>query len=1402
MTAISSCFSNVASAQNRFYWETIPVFDGGRTMPLSSFARQIVFEICGTTRPFIIQDTSVLAELDRVVANQRLLETTGTTTTDNTSPDENSSPIVPNIRSIDTGLGAVADMLRNAQHNAKTDRIERIPYMTGTQAAAIAERIRTLVPLQGRYFDPSELLLSWIVEPEIWEFIPIINVPENEYRQMQGFPLINNTGITLSRAAVFQIKNSDNFKQRHFELAQKQQNPSNPELSESDKITERILAAIYTFENLTFDPRKHSPDRMIEILRTAVPKSFHVADLAWNKLRTLGDNPENLQQESTHPTSTRWAEIYVAIKQLTDDFIRNDNAEQRRIPNLNTVELQFEKILKLIESNIDESSSLMQKIYPANITNNNKSKNNPTPQTQNSTAEKNPIDPESILPKLFTKQVLSENENEIRQCILAYNYSLQSLYREVEAAYISLYDNGRTLRVMPIISAQTLSDVDTDYAVNPWASIRLVLNGGERAIRRFIDPKFKMTTLPAPPADKQEKTETETTNKEKIPQEKTTQEKPPKDTPSVTSMLSIVPKETKTETNTETNTVETENKNVDAINKNETNKNTNTNESLADGENIRNDNSNAKNKSDNEDNIDIFAGADTNIYSRNQFLSEDDSLIFINEPVLSLRINVLDSLYSIFISPTRIDAATQFLQISQSVRQVIRECALRVEVYRQQLVASDDQLSVEMLNKTHYPLYEKVGTEHFYFSISPFFWMTVLALGAILFGAAAIVAAFFWRSITATVNTQVVKKISEEEAAIETGNVSVAEMSGIKSGVRSGTRSGVRSGVRSGIRSGIKSNETKSAIITTPDEDDDADTEADVNNIMESIVAPGFYSMVNSSVNSDSREDSVINTQPQNEKMAVGSNPVWHEETADYTNSTEEVMLWIGVGFLLVSIIVALIGGVMRALISGWAPVTNMYETVILMAVSAAVLGIWYTLYPLVQPALSLAWRYTEFPQFSQFKLIFGNRVASPDSSNLTSGEAAIREAAQQFGGAYIGGGMSGGMSNVGVDLVEAKIENEKRLTVIRQVWLAIPRVILMLVTFCFLMWVSYGDASGSVGWFDKFSQAMSMLDVIDLAVVLVSIFAIVWFVPRIILSLTIFLPLVLNSVSVASSLGMFSYSDRQAASASLQGRSMTSVFSGENAAAVAGGTLFDNSGEIWFKSARNKILDRKLFLIAAAIIVFLAGFFAYGNTAQLNPNFKPLTAVLRSNFWLTVHVIAIIVSYAAAFIAWSMSVIALGAVIFGRYEIKLVRGRRELKFPAMFEIFVPTVSRLIRFALLLLAVGTILGARWADYSWGRFWGWDPKEVWALITILFFAVVLHARLAKYYGRIGIVVGALFSSIAVIMTWYGINFVFKGSVHSYGGGAANAATLFLIIFITINLLWGIAAIVRYKSELNR
>ncbi|MDR1053077.1 MAG: hypothetical protein LBL39_02785, partial [Planctomycetaceae bacterium] len=1028
---ISICISGVAFAQNKFYLETIPVFDGGRTMPLSSFAQQIVFEICGTTRPFFSQDTTVIAELDRIAENQRLLETV-VPVADDSKNHENTVSIVPDIRSMDTGLGVVADTLRNARHNVETNRTERIPYMTGKQARLIAERIRTLIPPQGRYFDASELLLSWIIEPEIWDFIPIISVPETEYRQMQGFPLINNTGRTLTHVTIFQLKSSANFKQRHFELAQKQQNPTNPDLSESDKITERILTALYTYENLTFDPRRHDPDRMIEILQNAVPKSFEIAGYAWNWLREIGDNPDNLsrtneQQEPNHPTSKRWNEIYVALKQLTENFENNTNSERRRIPNLNTVELRFEKILTLLEANIAESDSFMRQIYPQK----NSAANTPSNLSADSNSLNSPvagksnIKPETILPRLFDRQVLAANEDEIRKHILAYDYSLKSLYREVEAAYVAFYDNGRTLRIMPIISAQTLSDVDTEYAVNPWASIRLVLSGGEHAIRRFIDSDFKSPKLPA-----QQEISGDGSLPDKINDANAEPKQPIEDIPSVSGMLSSVPRQP-------SNKPETTPPETSDDNKTETK--------------TENQNNNTKTETDVAEiveAIDIFDGADEDIYSRPSFAEFDNNTNVFTEPVISLRLAVLDNLYSIFITPTRAGAAAQFQQVCQSVQNVIRECALRVEVRRLKLVEADDQLSAEMLSKTRYPVYEEVGMEHFYFSLSPFFWMMILALGAILFGVIAIIAAFWWREITATVNTPTVKKISEEESAIETGNASVAELSGIKSGVRSGVKSGVRSN-RSGVRSGVRASETKSGITAAKDAKNNTKVpeEDDANNIMESIVAPVY----SSGVSLNYYEDNVSGERLQADKMAVGNVSVWHEESEDYTNSTEEVVLWVGVGFLMFSIIVALIGGMLRAWISGWAPVTNMYETVILMAVSAAVLGIWYTLYPLVQPAISLAWRYTEFPNLSQLGFLFGKGNSSDSANNADANVAG------QLGENYVGGNLSGGVYVDGIDHISAKIEGGKRLMVSRQVLLAVPRIILMLITFCFLMWVSYG---------------------------------------------------------------------------------------------------------------------------------------------------------------------------------------------------------------------------------------------------------------------------------------------------------------------------------------------------------
>jgi ABC-type transport system involved in cytochrome c biogenesis permease subunit len=107
---------------------------------------------------------------------------------------------------------------------------------------------------------------------------------------------------------------------------------------------------------------------------------------------------------------------------------------------------------------------------------------------------------------------------------------------------------------------------------------------------------------------------------------------------------------------------------------------------------------------------------------------------------------------------------------------------------------------------------------------------------------------------------------------------------------------------------------------------------------------------------------------------------------------------------------------------------------------------------------------------------------------------------------------------------------------------------------------------------------------------------------------------------------------------------------------------------------------------------------------------------------------------------------------------------------------------RALMFGTVLLAAGTILGGIWADYSWGRFWGWDPKEVWALIALLAYMAVLHGRYAGWVGRFAFPLWTVICFSTVVMAWYGVNFVLGAGLHSYGfstGGQAAVATFLLL-----------------------
>jgi len=169
---------------------------------------------------------------------------------------------------------------------------------------------------------------------------------------------------------------------------------------------------------------------------------------------------------------------------------------------------------------------------------------------------------------------------------------------------------------------------------------------------------------------------------------------------------------------------------------------------------------------------------------------------------------------------------------------------------------------------------------------------------------------------------------------------------------------------------------------------------------------------------------------------------------------------------------------------------------------------------------------------------------------------------------------------------------------------------------------------------------------------------------------------------------------------------------------------------------------------------------------------------VLRDNFWLTTHVLTITLSYGAFALALGIGHITLGTVIKG--------GKPA---PALYNY----LYRVLQVGILLLAVGTVLGAVWANYSWGRFWDWDPKEVWALVALLSYLFVLHGRIAGKWGGFGMSVGAVLCFQTVIMAWYGVNFVLGVGLHSYGFGSGGFS--YAITFVIVELLFVAIAVIR-------
>jgi ABC-type transport system involved in cytochrome c biogenesis permease subunit len=149
------------------------------------------------------------------------------------------------------------------------------------------------------------------------------------------------------------------------------------------------------------------------------------------------------------------------------------------------------------------------------------------------------------------------------------------------------------------------------------------------------------------------------------------------------------------------------------------------------------------------------------------------------------------------------------------------------------------------------------------------------------------------------------------------------------------------------------------------------------------------------------------------------------------------------------------------------------------------------------------------------------------------------------------------------------------------------------------------------------------------------------------------------------------------------------------------------------------------------------------------------LQAVLDTNIWLATHVVAITTGYSAMFLA---GMLAITYVIRGVFTRSLTKQTADSLAHMTYGV--------VCFATLFSFVGTVLGGIWADQSWGRFWGWDPKENGALLIVLWCAIILHARWGEYIGQRGLMVMAIFGNVITSFSWFGVNMLGIG-LHSYG-----------------------------------
>jgi len=182
-----------------------------------------------------------------------------------------------------------------------------------------------------------------------------------------------------------------------------------------------------------------------------------------------------------------------------------------------------------------------------------------------------------------------------------------------------------------------------------------------------------------------------------------------------------------------------------------------------------------------------------------------------------------------------------------------------------------------------------------------------------------------------------------------------------------------------------------------------------------------------------------------------------------------------------------------------------------------------------------------------------------------------------------------------------------------------------------------------------------------------------------------------------------------------------------------------------------------------------------------------PVPPVLAGTPWLAIHVPIIMVSYSVLALGMVIAHMQLGFTIFAPARREAIARMGELLY---WYVLVGST---------LLIAGILTGSMWASSSWGRYWGWDPKEVWSLVAFLAYMAILHARAERLVGNFGVAAWSIAAFQTILMTYLGVNFVLASGLHSYGFGDSSVLRSMVAVAAVETAFIAVAWARRRKAE---